>query len=194
MKASHALALAALTVLAACSGGHGARVYPAFEQGPLFLCCTLRFNKDHDQSDAGYEYPGETLLSAGTPVAVVKDEERELMIQPLGETAQYHMVFRYGRLVISPAQYFQQILLREDPRGTLAEAKPDIATAIAEGRLVVGMTRAEAIAARGYPPRHRTPDLSASPWLYYASRDTAVQVTFSGDRIVEIAPVPAPGS
>ena len=33
-------------------------------RGPLllvaFLCCTLRFNADHEANDAGYTYPGET--------------------------------------------------------------------------------------------------------------------------------------
>ena len=188
------IGLAALVALIGCApsrpplygGSEGSRYY--------FLCCSLRFNQDRDASDAGYLYEPGTTLPAGTPVLVVHEENRLVTIQPAGSTERYDLVFRYGHEVISPTQYFEEVLLRDDPRAALAALRPDVADAIAHNVLRVGMTKAEAIQARGYPPRHQTRSIDNDEWLYYDSRVTVSRVRFDGGVITVITQEKAPGS
>ena len=183
-----------VTAFVAACGPPRASVPHGLESGTFFLCCTLRFNSDHDASDAGYAYESGTTLPAGTPVHVVRDEGSSVTFQTFEGNERFHLIFRYGRTVITAAQYFQEVLLLDDPRGELARLRPDIAGAIARGELNVGMTKAEALWARGYPPRHRTSGIDADEWLYYQSATKVLRVRFGAGRITDITPDSAPGS
>lgn len=184
--------LAALLALAGCASR--APIDYGLQGQTLFLCCSLRFNADHDASDAGYLYQPGTTLAAGTPVQVVEQKVRVVTITPAGDGARYKLHFRYGPKVITDEQYFQEVFLKEDPRPRLARLRPDVAAAVAQNELRVGMTKAETLLARGYPPRHRTAGTDADEWLYYDSPTMVSRVRFTNGQISEIAQDKAPGS
>jgi len=46
----------------------------------------------------------------------------------------------------------------------------DLAQAISQGNLRLGMTREQVLMTRGYPPRHKTPSLDDERWIYWSSR------------------------
>ena len=185
--------LALMAVAIGC-GPSKARVNHGLEGGTFFLCCTVRFNADQDSSDAGYVYEKGTSLPAGTPVQVVREEDSRVTFQPAGTGEHFGLVFRYGRNVITADQYFHEVLLRDDPRPEIARLRPEVADAIARGELRIGMTKTEALRARGYPPRHRTSGVEADEWLYYQAREAVWRVRFEAGFITEITTDRAPGS
>src|SRR5689334_23893172 len=118
MRPTWWMSLGALGILAlAGCGPTPPRIHRGFEGNTYFLCCTLRFNKDHEASDAGYFYNPGTTLPAGTPVQVIHEEDRLVTIRPAGANDRYNLIFRFGRNAMSPGEFFQEVLLRDDPRG-----------------------------------------------------------------------------
>jgi len=157
-----------------------------------YLCCTTAFSWSGKASDAGYRYPGSSVapLAAGTPIRVVGAGRDRLTIRTADGGRDYRLYLAYGNARIDAHRYFASLLPVEDPTAALAAAPPDLAAAVAAGELRLGMTRAQAILARGYPPRHRTADLAADDWLYYDSPGRVVRVTFADGVIRSVQPVP----
>ena len=163
---------------------------PGLRGRELFLCCTLHFNQDDDASDANYAYPsGGSMLRAGTRVHVMKTGSTSITFSPAGESRRYSIDMRFGNERQSPAEYFHKLLRDTDPRPGLADAPAEIQRAVAEGHLLKGMTKEQAIMARGYPPLHRTPDLNGDEWLYFQDRGLADRVRFANGQIVSIETV-----
>lgn len=54
---------------------------------------------------------------------------------------------------------------------------------IARGNLRLGMTKAEVIKARGYPPAHKTPDTDLDLWVYWSSRFVQLSLAFENGRL-----------
>lgn len=189
------------TVLAACGLAAMAIALlgcPSIERGAaglagreLFLCCTLRFDAEHESTDANYMYQPETLLTAGTRVRVLADTGNAVRIQPSNEATTYRLRFSYGRGRMSATDWFGLILRDADQRPALA-LTPAIATAIDEGRLAIGMTKPQALAARGYPPLHRTASVDADEWTYFVSGRVVQKVTFVDNRVARIVNEAAP--
>lgn len=155
-----------------------------------FLCCTTRFNLQREASDANYDYRDKRVFPAGTRVRIVSIDDEVAVLQPEGDAETYSLLFRYGRKALRASDYFGRIFLPEDPTRDLSQAER---AAVHEGRLVVGMSKWEAITARGFPPAHRTPSLDADEWLYYAHYKLCERVRFADGRIVSIEAVPPPG-
>jgi len=99
---------------------------------------------------------------------------------------------RYGRGEMDIAGFFGKVLLDEDPTASLKDASAEIRQAIRDGRVIVGMSKAETIMARGYPPAHQTPRLDGSEWIYYVSNGIVDSVRFVDGRVSEIERGAAP--
>ena len=56
---------------------------------------------------------------------------------------------------------------------------------IEAGRLRLGMTKEEAIRARGYPPVHRTPTTDLNRWVYQQNRFATQTIVFEDGKLVE---------
>jgi len=193
--------LIALTLASAggCSGLKGRPFDPTLEGRELYLCCNVGFDGGFVTSDANYRryrsgngYIPRPILAAGTRVRVTKVGESAVAFQTPGSSATYTLTFAFGHKQLSAGQYFQRILLETNPLDAVRDVPAPIADAIREGRLVPGMTKDEALIARGYPPAHRTPSLAASEWLYYETGAFVDRVTFVDDRIRSVVLEPAP--
>jgi hypothetical protein len=155
-----------------------------------YLCCTMRFNPSREASDANYDYRDKTVLPAGTQVFVKVDGSKAVFVlnsQPAG----YSIEFRYGRKALTASQYFDRLFVAEDPVRGLPD-NPALRDAVRDGKLAVGMTKDEAIMARGYPPAHHTPTTDGDDWLYYAHYQLCEQVHFVDGRIASIEQMPPP--
>ena len=180
-------------LLVACAEPKGSH-YPTLVDHDFLLCCTLRFNADHEANDAGYTYPEETLIRAGTRARVLEDFMNQVRLQFPGDPQVYNLNFRHGRERMTAEQWFRMVLLDDDPRVHFGSVSPEVVSAIDAGRLMPGMTKWEAVAARGYPPFHRTASPEADEWIYYTSPDVVDVVRFVDGHIASITPGPAPGS
>lgn len=158
-----------------------------------FLCCTMAFQAGK-ATDANYRYSGAHvhLLAAGTPVRITDvGRDRVTFLVP-GALTSYALYLEYGNTRLATDDYFNSIFVAADPTAQLVKGAPDIVTAVPKGMLLPGMTRAQAILARGYPPRHKTADLAQEEWYYYDSPSAGVTVRFDGDTIHTIIASPPP--
>lgn len=53
------------------------------------------------------------------------------------------------------------------------------------GVMRLGMTKAEVIMTRGYPPAHKTPDTDYDLWVYWSSRFVQLSLAFENGRLVQ---------
>jgi hypothetical protein len=160
----------------------------------FYLCCNMRFNANREASDANYAYPevqGYTLR-AGTRVHVVHVHWNNITIQPEGDDHTFNIDFRFGTARQNGRQYFHKILVATDPTISLADAPRTVVNAVHEGLLIPGMTRDEALLARGYPPFHHTPGIEAHEWTYYTSPGFVHVVRFADGKIASIQRGAAP--
>lgn len=166
---------------------------PALKGSRLYLCTTIRFNENGDALDANYAYPvyGKTL-PLGTRVHVRKVGSSYVTFTPASSSEQYGLELRHGAEVMTPAEYFAKVLCMEDPAPSLDEKSAEMKRAILGGYLRPGMTKDEAILARGHPPAHVTPSEQSDEWVYFQSHGFVDRVRFAEDRIVSIETVRAP--
>ncbi len=59
-------------------------------------------------------------------------------------------------------------------------------TNILQGQVVEGMSKAAVVRAMGYPPKHRTPNLSSDKWVYWSSRFGSFEVHFRDDKVISV--------
>jgi hypothetical protein len=165
-----------------------------FEGKDFYLCCNMRFNANRDANDANYAYPnaGGNMLRVGARVHVIEAAGHGIVLRAEGSEQSFNLGFKFGRERISTRQYFRNILRDADPRESLGAAPRDVLDAINEGHLVVGMTKDEALMARGYPPFHHTAGVESDEWTYYFSRGYVDVVKFVDGKIESIERAPAP--
>ena len=167
-----------------------------FDDRVAYLCCTLRFDRDGNATDANLNYPfADSILVAGTRVhasVTVANSRPKVVLKVPGRSREFAITLEYSLRRISPVDYFAKVLVEEDPWKKLGTVPAEIGQAIRQGRLLVGMTKEQALMARGYPPLHQTPDLKADEWLYYFSNGLVDSVRFTGNRIIDMERGPAP--
>lgn len=61
----------------------------------------------------------------------------------------------------------------------LDEFEPEIARAIKNGTMRLGMTKEQVVMARGYPPGHQTASLEQDAWKYWSSRFVIQTIVFA---------------
>jgi len=194
------LILLTLGFMSGCSGMSGKPFDATLAAQEFYLCCNTNFNLEFVASDANYGryrssqsgYAAGPLLAAGTRVRVTKVGGSAIAFQPLDSPTTYTMIFRYGGKVMPVGQYFQNILRDKNPLDAMRNAPRSIADGVREGRLIEGMTKEQALIARGYPPAHRTPSLDANEWIYYDTLGFVDRVEFADGKIHSVTRGPAP--
>lgn len=90
--------------------------------------------------------------------------------------------------LVDGAELFKEYFAQDDPKLTkeFNNFNGKERRNIEKGTLEEGMSREAAIAAYGYPPKHKTPTLKSSLWTYWDARSIRRLVTFKNDRIDKI--------
>ncbi|HWW20793.1 MAG TPA: hypothetical protein VNZ06_08315 [Steroidobacteraceae bacterium] len=138
----------------------GAPVFP--RQG--FACCNL--HRDGSSiNDGNYaKYP---LIPAGTAIEVLKYGRNEASIKINGKALR--LVHDYGRDQETLDQWVNKIVVNVDPTPRIASYPPDVQAAIHDGKILVGMTREQAIVAIGYPLTSENASLDEPIWRMWRS-------------------------
>ena len=68
--------------------------------------------------------------------------------------------------------------LLSDRKIPLSKLGKDLARAVSQGTLRLGMTKEQVIMTRGYPPRHKTPSIENDQWIYWSSRFVQLTLVF----------------
>jgi len=138
-----------------------------------FACCNLHFDGD-EITDANYsELP---MIPAGTPIEVLSYGHNDAAIKVDGKPMKLN--HRYGKKQETLDTWVGKLVVNEDPRARLRSYPPLIRSAIEQGKVVVGMTREQAIASVGYPLTSENGPLDGPLWHVWQSRHDEYQLNF----------------
>ena len=141
-----------------------------------FICCNARYDGD-SISDTNYaELP---MVPAGTPVTVMGYGKNRANIDVDGKPMK--LTHDEGRKEESLDVWVNKIILNEDPRPRIAAYPVTVQAAIRVGKVTLGMTREQALAAVGYPPTNANRSLDEPVWRMWNSRRGEYQLNFGAD-------------
>ena len=140
----------------------------------------VRRNGDHiySASYANYTDPGSghIIIPAGSKIEIKHVSSREFSFLAPQKGIKVKFEYSVQRMGMSVKEYIQKIT-SPTPVSLAGFSKVD-RNGIAQGKALVGMTRAGVMTALGYPAAHRTPSLDASTYIYWTNRFGTVAVKF----------------
>lgn len=142
-----------------------------------YLCCNLH-RDGSSVSDSNYATLPD-ILKAGTPVTVVGYGRNRANIDVNGTPMELN--HDYGRDQESLDAWMNKVVIPDDPRGRVAAASATVKAAISAGKVVLGMTRQQALLAVGYPPANLTKSTDDAVWRLWAARHQEYQLHFGED-------------
>ncbi len=133
-------------------------------------------------------YARGTLIPINTPVHVTAISKRKIALKRLdnGEPIYIDNVEKYSRKTTAQ---FASVLL-SSAKTPIERLAPPLSSAIAAGELRKGMTKEQALMARGYPPAHETPSTDDDRWKYWSSRFVTQTIVFTNGRLTEGREIP----
>ncbi len=141
-----------------------------------YACCNLHYDGD-TITDSNYaELP---LIPAGTPINVLAYDKNRAIIQVNG--VKMRLDHEHGRDREALETWVNKLVLEQDPRPRIAGYPPEIRESIRLGKVMIGMTREQAIASIGYPLPNENITLDAPTWRVYRSRRGQYQLNFGED-------------
>jgi hypothetical protein len=141
-----------------------------------FACCVLHYSRDWINDGNYAELP---MIPAGTPVEVLSYGSNRAYIKVDGKPMR--LGHDYGRDQESLEAWVNKIVVNDDPRARIATYAPPIQAAIREGKVMVGMTREQAIASIGYPLTSENVSLDAPTWRIWRSSHGEYDLNFGAD-------------
>lgn len=170
------LPVALIAAVAGCTPAMAPEVVQQYQSRTLYTCCNIHYESSN-VSDANY-YIGGTI-PFGSPVQVKKADRGTLTIQ--AGTQELNLAHRYGNQNETFQQYVDKLLVSDDPKSKAAGYSQAAQQAIKEGRVELGMTRDQVLMSLGYPPAHRTPNLTNWEWTYWYNQWVTYRVQFGDD-------------
>jgi hypothetical protein len=141
-----------------------------------FACCVLHYSRDWINDGNYAELP---MIPAGTPIEVLSYGSNRAYIKVDGKPMR--LGHDYGRDQESLEAWVNKIVVNDDPRARIATYAPPIQAAIREGKVMVGMTREQAIASIGYPLSSENVSLDAPTWRIWRSSHGEYDLNFGAD-------------
>ena len=141
-----------------------------------YACCVLHFSRDWINDGNYAELP---MIPAGTPVEVLSYGSNRAYVKIDGKPMRLGQ--DYGRDQESLEAWVRKIVVNEDPRPRIATYAPTVQEAIRQGKVMVGMTRDQAIVAVGYPLTSENVSLDAPVWRMWRSSHGEYDLNFGPD-------------
>jgi hypothetical protein len=141
-----------------------------------FACCDLHYSKDWINDGNYAELP---MIPAGTPVEVLSYGSHRAYVKVDGKPMR--LGHDYGRDQETLEGWVNKVIVSEDPRPRIATYPPPVQAAIREGKVMVGMTREQAIASIGYPLTSENVSLDAPMWRIWRSSHGEYDLNFGAD-------------
>ena len=141
-----------------------------------FACCDLHYSKDWINDGNYAELP---MIPAGTPVEVLNYGFHRAYVKVEGKPMR--LGHDYGRSQESLEAWVGKIIVSDDPRPRIAGYPGPVQAAIREGKVMVGMTREQAIASIGYPLTSENVSLDAPMWRIWRSSHGEYDLNFGAD-------------
>ncbi|MEZ5738093.1 MAG: peptidoglycan-binding protein [Burkholderiaceae bacterium] len=145
-----------------------------------YLCCNLREYKEWI-SDINYRFEGTRLLRAGSPVQVQASYAKYATVRIGGR--ELSLGNDYSR-DLSQAAFLQRYVVPTDPNLKLGGYDEFTQDAIANSRVMPGMTEEQVLMALGYPVASYTASLRNRHWKYWLDRSGEFGVHWDDERRV----------
>lgn len=155
-----ALTLGILAALTACHQTRGDK--PPVRTG--YACCNLHYEGDWINDGNYAELP---MIPAGTPIKVYDYGSDRADVDIGGKP--FRLGHDYGREQESLEQWVAKIVPTADPKQKIREYSPDVQEAIRLGKVMLGMTKEQAIVSIGYPLTSENASLEAPMWRHWIS-------------------------
>jgi hypothetical protein len=136
----------------------------------------LHYSRDWINDGNYAELP---MIPAGTPVEVLSYGSNRAYVKVDGKPMR--LGHDYGRDQESLDVWVSKIIVNDDPRPRIATYAPTVQEAIRQGKVMVGMTREQVIAAIGYPLTSENASLEAPMWRIWRSSRGEYDVNFGPD-------------
>ncbi len=193
MRAGACIAwLAGALALGACQGGGGlslpgvAGAAPAEPMAQGYTCCNLHYENDWI-SDANWG--ALPMIPAGTPAQATGYGRYRVAATVGGKPMRLGL--DYGREQLTLPKFAAQLIVPQDPKAKIAAWPAAVQRAVAQGRVMNGMTREQVLVSLGYPMASETPSIDGPIWRYWLSSFDEYQVVFGADgRVKEIIGAP----
>ncbi len=128
-------------------------------------------------------YQGGDLIPLCTEVTLLKASKNVLKFEVISTGQRY--TYRNHKAAVEPlAAHLSNFFGRKCNTSKVERLSSIDQKGIREGVAYEGMSRNGIILAMGYPPRHKTPDLMASRWVYWKDRRRLIVVKFGEDGLV----------
>ncbi|HWJ34356.1 MAG TPA: hypothetical protein VNR70_03775 [Steroidobacteraceae bacterium] len=141
-----------------------------------FACCDLHYSRDWVNDGNYAELP---MVAAGTPIEVLSYGTNRAYVKIDGKPMR--LGHDYGRDQETLQAWVAKIVVNDDPRPRIATYAPTVQAAIREGKVMVGMSREQAIASIGYPLTSENVSLNEPVWRIWRSSRGEYQLNFGPD-------------
>ena len=141
-----------------------------------FACCDLHY--DGDWVNDG-NYSSLPMIAAGTPIEVLSYGRQRAYVKVDGKPMR--LGHEFGRDQESLDDWVHKIVVDEDPKPRFLGYPAYIQQAIREGKVAVGMTREQVIAAVGHPRTDENFSPDTPVWRFWLSKGQEYQVNWSQD-------------
>jgi hypothetical protein len=145
-----------------------------------FACCNLHYDKDWINDGNYAELP---MIAAGTPIEVISYGRNRAYVKIDGKPMR--LGHDYGRDQETLEQWVDKIVVSEDPRPRIESYPQDVRAAIQAGKLMIGMTREQAIVSIGYPLTDENGPLDGPLWKMWRSTHGEYDLNFRPDGHLE---------
>jgi hypothetical protein len=145
-----------------------------------YACCVLHYDGDWI-SDGNYA--SLPMIPIGTPVEVLSYGRNRAYVKVDGKPMR--LGHDLGRDQESLDDWVKKLVVADDPRPRLGAYPRTVQAAIREGKLVVGMTRDQIIAAVGYPTTNENFSLTTPVWRMRRSEREEYELHLGGDGRLE---------
>ncbi len=145
-----------------------------------FACCNLHYSKDWINDGNYAELP---MIPVGTPVEVLSYGRHRAYVNIDGKPMR--LGHDYGRDQESLEVWVDKIVVADDPRARIATFPRGVQDAIRQGKVMIGMTREQVIAAIGYPLTSENISLDAPVWKIWRSTHGEYDLNFRPDGRLE---------
>lgn len=145
-----------------------------------YSCCVLHYEGDWIND---YNYGELPMIPAGTPIEVLSYGHHRAFVKVDGKPMR--LGHDYGREQETLDAWVNKIVVNEDPRPRIGAYPSAVQAAIRLGKVMVGMTREQVIAAAGYPLTSENLSLDAPLWRMWRSSRGEYQLHFGPDGRLE---------
>jgi hypothetical protein len=141
-----------------------------------YACCDLHYSRDWINDGNYAELP---MIAAGTPIEVLSFGSNRAYVKVEGKPMR--LGHDYGRDQESLEVWVDKIVVNDDPRPRITSYAPTVQAAIRQGKVMVGMTREQAITSIGYPLTSENVSLNDPVWRIWRSSRGEYQLNFGAD-------------